>query len=1397
MQKTLGTILTVFFIIFYINALAIPAKTPDYFFNQYNYNYITENMGLPHSFVDDIICDSDGFIWIATHNGIGRFDGYTVTGSQFDGSPLKLKNDYVHKLCEDNFRRLWIGSEGGLEIIDLNDYSRYDLFTGDNEELQVLSGQYIHTIYKDETGNMWISCNNKVWCINLDNKGNVCGYYSLEQPCYSPVRALAEIDGKVCAGLDNQVCILEKLQDNKLTAVPMSENLTSFSEDWRIACMQKDGHWLWIGTNRGLFRYDSNTHKMKRYRYSTHRSGMLSQAYITDIKLTEKGMLIVSTLNGVNVYHRETDTFSFIRQNSIKNEATINCNAVNCICTVGETIWLGTETGGVNLLSPKRLLTEFWSLPSVSDEIIPQVNAITEDSKGNLWIGIVEKGLIKWNPADNTYRHYLFSPNDLTTISNNTINGLILDSENHLWAYTWGVGINELDLNKDDNRRFKRYTREEMPTLKGDFINSACDDVLNGGIWFGSTRGVIFLDKKTGTFQRIRFEGLNNEFDAIYSLLIDSKKRLWIGTTQGVLVVDLLSFSDSHRNFRYKYLKYKLDDPSSMVIDKIVCILEDREGTLWLGGNGSGLYRLEDNGNWHFKFVNYTTRNGLSDNTVMGMTSDGRGHLWIVTDSGITKLDTETMTFANYSRNDGLPYTQFYLNGIHYSPVHNLVYLATNAGMLIVRTQDNDMADMNPEVRFSSLTVAGTPVYPSSGDFLKENISRSSVLTLHEKDSRFTLGVTTCNYGNNTRIRFAYRMKGYEDEWNETRAGDNQVRYTAVPPGKYVLQVRATDETGRWSDNISELRVRIIPYFYKSSWFYLLLLVCVGISIALLYQRKIRRYKEQRAILEQKVEERTRELAIQNKQLEVMAKHVKEVTDEKIAFFTNITHEFRTPVTLIHGPIEHALKEVHDDSVRSQLQIAERNSSYLLSLVNELMDFRKLDMDKVIIEREPCLLVNFLTDLLMPFQVFARERGIDLRLYHHLDNPCVMIDKAYMRKALVNLVSNAIKFTPDNGCIKVYAASSVDNETNEHRLYISVSDTGYGIVEGDIDRIFDRFFQSKKSEKHPVFGQSGTGIGLFLCRKIVELHGGNVYARNNRGRGASFRIMIPLLPCDEKQISVEKPEENPIDVTLDGKNDENEKSANILVVEDNRDMRAYIVSILSGEYHLLEAGDGEEALQILQKHNVDLIVSDLMMPVMDGMELSRRVKENLSTSHIPFLMLTAISSDVQEKKSFEIGVDEYMCKPFDEEILLLRIRNMLNMRNMYKKWFSATCNVSELHIKEESRDKQFVSRAVELMKNNFDNSEYNLECFVRDMGYSKTLVNSKMQALVGQSIGQFMKTYRLNMAQRMLQENALEANVSEIAYAVGFNDPKYFTRCFKELFGYLPSDVLGKTCKNV
>ncbi|MBQ8521566.1 MAG: response regulator [Bacteroides sp.] len=1356
------------------------------FFSKYNFSFITEEAGLPHNYIDDIYKDSKGYIWVATHNGIGRYNGYQFLHYDTRTSGIRLKSAFVHKICEDNHQRLWIGAEEGISIIDLNDYQETMPEAAQFPEIQEIFHANIETLYKDREGNLWISTDKSLWCLEFNTQGGICDYYHLRHGAQSSIHAIIDLGWCICAGIDNHVCQIKRSPKHQLKVGNFSKLLEPFTHDWRILCMETHGDDLWIGTNRGLFKYNHNKQTTQRYRYSSHRPGMLSQAYITDIKITSRGKVIISTLNGLNVYNEKEDNFFYIRQDNREPDKSLNSNYINCLYIDEEQIWIGTEIGGINLLTPQCLETQVWEYNYRKETSLSPnpVTGIREDRDGNLWVGTIEGGLNKKAKDADAFIHFTFDRTQASSISTNSINGLLIDSDNHLWAYTWGTGINELDLNIPDNRRFIRHIREDSLGLEGDFLSCASEDPLNNGIWFGTTRGLHFYHKADKRFTRVLFDQSDNEFDGNSSLLIDRQNRLWWGTSEGVFIMDLHSFALSHTRFDYTYLKYKLDEPSSMKLEKINCILEDKDGGIWLGSNGHGLYQAIEEAPNHFMFKNYTRADGLSNNYIIGIVEDNYNNLWMPTNYGISRLDRNTLFFTNFTKEDGLPNNHFFGNAYYYSERNNLLYFGTINGLVAINPQV-ELADIQKaKVIISSVSVSGNVTYPPMGANEPHIYTDANTIRLHEKDHGFILEFSTLNYGNSNRVKYEYRLKGYERHWTSTQGGEYSAKYNAVPAGDYVFQIRATDEKGHWGEDITEIEIRITPYFYKTVWFYLLLILVVGFATYYFYQRRTRLYRQQKRHLEQVVEQRTQELAKQNKQLETLAKHVEEVTEEKIAFFTNITHEFRTPVTLINGPLKRALKESTEPQVQEQLKLAEKNSNYLLSLVNELMDFRKLDAEKVVLQPQNQDLISFMQNLIMPFEVFARERNITLRTFYRLPSPYWIFDEEYLRKALVNLISNAIKFTPDHGRISIYVAY-MKSRTGKEGIFVDVRDTGHGIAPEDTERIFERFYQSPKSVKYPVYGQSSTGIGLFLCKKIVALHGGEIQAGNNPTGGAYFRVLLPL----ERGEKIQK---TPIPSTNSSMEalilPEKEEKKTILVAEDNPDMRAYIQSILQKEYKVVLVQNGAEALEYLTHRDADLIISDLMMPVMDGNELSKQVKANLATSHIPFLMLTAIRSEQQEKLSYEIGVDEYLHKPFDEDILRLRIHNILSTREKFKQRFSNNMTYDALSIAKTSKDSQFMDKAMTLIKEHYSDSGYNLERFVKDMGYSKTLVNEKLQSLTGQSIGVFMKNYRLNVAKASL-ERGNGASVSEIAYAVGFNDPKYFTRCFKELFGVLPSEI--------
>lgn len=487
-----------------------------------------------------------------------------------------------------------------------------------------------------------------------------------------------------------------------------------------------------------------------------------------------------------------------------------------------------------------------------------------------------------------------------------------------------------------------------------------------------------------------------------------------------------------------------------------------------------------------------------------------------------------------------------------------------------------------------------------------------------------------------------------------------------------------------------------------------------------------------------------------------------------------------------------------DRKVLEQLSFVDRNSRYLLTLVNQLMDFRKIESGKMGVSYTRNDIRQSLEDMVAPFVPMAAERHISIDCLFHLNgHPQLVYDEDSLRKVVINLLSNAIKFTPDHGIVRIYFAffpEITDSHGQRHlnTTYLAVSDTGNGIAEKDIDHVFDRFYQGESSLKYPVPGAGDSGIGLYICRQIVELHGGHIWVRNNRGPGCTFRAIVDIPP----EVNIQEDDaivgggHAPVETTPTAE----EGKPTVMVVEDNDDMRAYICSILRDHYNIIDSPSGEEALAMLADNLVDFIISDLMMPGMSGIDLSRRVKENLATSHIPFLMLTAKTATQSRIDSYRIGVDDYLLKPFQEEVLLARIEGILANRRRQQHNFSMSMDSSSLNVETESRDKKFIDSVMSTIRDNYKNSFFEVGDFAEALGISRSLLNKKLQSLVGQSASQLVRNYRLNMARELILKNrhTHAMNISEIAYAVGFNDSKYFTRCFTKQFNVTPSSLMQK-----
>lgn len=1407
------------------SALPTALQAQNTFSDRYNISYITTDEGLPNNFVDDIYKDNRGFLWISMQGGgLSRYDGYDFVNFNVSTPHCPLKSNFIHCVLEDRFQRLWVLSEGGTDIIDLNTMRSVNLLEA--KGYSDIAWQPASYILNDTQGNIWLYGGSKLHKLGFDEKGDIRTIESLAtNSSFRDDVILFDFDndGKIWMGLKGKLYKIDTDEQGKLTALPVAK-CVQFKPDTNFTDFIVKENELWITTNYGLYRYNRKEDIMKRYRHQPDDPYSLSQNYLTNLAITDDKQLIIGSLKGLNIYNPIKDNFERI-ENQFSSTGTnlLSSNFINCITVEGNHIWIGTENGGINKFTIKRLSVQNYRHDPQNPKTLSQnpVNAIYEDKEGTLWVGTVEGGLNKKEKGSNDFIHYT---HENGALSHNSVSAITTDAQGRLWVGTWGGGINLLDRKNPRHVLKVIYSTHNEKKYPISFIGALAYDSINNGMWIGANQGLYFYDFKTEKLTLPLADHVAENMRGCIGSLIDKKGNLWMGCMDGVYVIDLNSRKQvpgEDDSFEYRQLKYKLDKPASKQIEKITCLYQAKDGTLWLGSNGNGVYRRSIDRQGNETFIAYDTSNGLASNGIRGILEDKKGALWIATNNGLSRLHPATGSITNYTRQDGLADTQFYWNAAC-ATTNGELYFGHVQGLTAVRYDLPAIPHQPSEIRFTKLLVANEEIYAGSQQ-LPLDIAVTRSIEIHEQKKSFSLEFSALNFDPEHAATYAYRLIGFDKKWIKVPSDRRFASYTNLSPDTYTLQVKYCPDDEDGQEDIAELEIVIKPYFYKRPWFVLLMIVAAMMLAWQFYQWRIRNFVRQRELLHRKVEQRTRELNKQKQllekqteelsrqnqtlkeqnekitrqktQLAKMAHKIQELTLDKIAFFTNITHEFRTPITLIIGPIERALKLSYNPQVIEQLHFVERNSKYLLSLVNQLMDFRKVESGKFEIAKSRHNFLQFVNELIAPFEVFAKGRNIHLKHYYRLPSPEFSFDEEAMHKVLTNLLSNAIKFTPDGGSISLFVAQLPPADGQKATLYICVSDTGSGIPTDDIDKIFDRFYQSKGQNKYPMYGQTGSGIGLYLCRRIIQMLDGNIHACNNRTAGCSLRI---LLPIDQQETAAyaHTPHPQPADKAAPTAEPvpENKKSLRILVVEDNADMRAYIRSILRDKYSVTEAGNGAEALNILSSQPIDFIISDLMMPVMDGLELSRRVKDNIAISHLPFLMLTAKTSQEARIESYRIGVDEYLLKPFDDDLLLTRIENILENRKRYQRKFALNMDIESLNIDEQSGDKKFLNHVMEVMKASYKNSDFEVSNFCEAVGVSKTILNQKLQSLVGQSAGQFIRNYRLNLARDLIlkHQGQKDISIAEIAYEVGFNDPKYFTRCFTKEFNITPRELLNK-----
>lgn len=977
----------------------------------------------------------------------------------------------------------------------------------------------------------------------------------------------------------------------------------------------------------------------------------------------------------------------------------------------------------------------------------------------------------------------------------------------------------------------------------GDFLGALVHDSINGGVWVGAIDGILFLANDGRVLRPVAPDitaGMNGALGAD----IDNQGRLWMGISTGLVIIDLhtLQQHDTNSSVQAHIYQHSIGNARIPVVPRVTFLRwSNLRNAMMVCTNGEGFYLVpEEPGG--YGIVHYTTAEGLSNDCAVGVAEEPSGDLWIATTYGLNRLTCQPEALNAYTRADGLLDNCYFWNaaanddsGVYFGAMGGLTFIANSQ-----QKYATYLTTYHAELREPIVTAL------QSGDStFYHNPESLQTLTLRHDAGPLRVYLSSECFEAPGAVRFRVHMEGLDDDWVELPRGQHIALYPQVASGTHRLHLQYITTDGLLSPE-RIIQVNVSAPFYRSWWFTLLVALAALAAvwgIVLLRTRSIRRSRE---LLRTEVAQRTAEIATQNERLAaqtaelqhqnealvmqkqemlVLSERIQRLTADKLQFFTNVSHELRSPLTLILGPVKHARQKIAElQKARSlgqstaaaeaekasergdggevlgqldgMLAIVETSATGMLETVAQLLDFRKADTLSLELHPVADDLAAFVQRTVIPYVAYAADKHFQLTLYQRLSRPNWRFDHDALSKLIVNLLSNALKYGRQ-GSIDFYCATvSIDGR---EQVYLSCSDEGPGVPESQLQSIFEKFQSaSTHSINGPANGVESSGLGLYLVKSLVVQMGGEVSARNNRPNGLSIRILLPLSRAHEglpetgtSTNAGDKEGGADSDALLKAEATNNEEGhrPTVLVVDDNGDMRQFIRTVLQGAYAIIEAPDGLDALRRLREASIDLVLTDLMMPGLDGLELARRIKADKTMSHIPVVILTASASDDFQTTGYRVGVESYMHKPFDEAMLRARIEGILNSRREAQRKYQLSLDPGDLNIERKTADAEFAEALTNVIKQRYGDAELRIEDLVAATGCSKSLLHKKTQCLMGTTPGDLLRTYRLNVARELLAAKTNDLTVKQVAFECGFNDPRYFARCFQQAFGISPSEV--------
>lgn len=1110
--------------------------------------------------------------------------------------------------------------------------------------------------------------------------------------------------------------------------------------------------WLYVPHTKGVCCYDPNAKEWFSFPGEKEITNELITAVIDD----GKGNIWIGTDNkGIYIsYHQDGKGYERLSK-EVDNPFSLPNNHICCFYKDhSDIMWVGTSKLGATFTSLHNVTFETCRLPQQED-----VSCLVEDKDGNLWLGFDGEGLAYYDRKKN---NYTFISKKQDAIPSDIIVCSYKDSKGRLWFGSYGNGAFY-----EQNGKFSKVATTYEQKYSIDYVRCITEDKY-GNIWLGTIMNGIYCLDNTGNITPYTMEKTGMLTNSITTFSCADGINLYIGTSSGLYCM----------NTETKEISLLENNNSASNLFEEVhinCIYQDTRGLLWIGTRkGMDVYNKNTKERIHL-----STKNGLSHDYIRAITEDKEKNIWVTTDHGVTNI---IATNSPEPSSKFLCYPYFEEDGIGNMAFNNHSITCTQQGEILMGGSGGYLR-INPRFinyRHESHPVIYTSLYlanqrmevgskNSSGRILlNKNIQLLNEITMDYSDSNFALEVSSMDYNSLHKLQYAYRLNK-DEEW--VKLEGNRIYFNKLSPGTYQLEVKVYENNNSYKNSkASCLTIHVLPPFWLSVPAYIgytLLLAGVIIFFFLKMKRK-----------------HIRNLSQQKREMEIIQQH--EMDEAKMRFFTNVSHDLRTPLSLIIIPLEKLLSSNLEKGVKEELELIHRNSETLLNEVNQLLDFRKLDQQKTQLMLSHGNLSDFVKEVCGSFIPQAVKKGINIRLHINETKMDMDFDRNKIQRILLNLLSNAVKYNYENGEVIVALDKITANGTENAQ--IQVADTGIGIKDENKDKIFDRFFQ----EQHSTTTYIGNGIGLHIVKEYVTMHHGTITVENHIPQGTIFTITLPVTHNyavnDEKQDEAEI-REKAVDEVSDTTDTH---KTSLLIVEDNDDFRNFLINCLKGTYQVFDAPNGKEALEILAHQSIQIVISDVMMPEMDGMELCRKIKTDIRYSHIPVILLTARTADEHELSGLKEGADDYITKPFNLEILLLRIQKILKWtKNNHEKF--KTIDISPSEITVSSLDEQLIEKAIRAVEENMDNSEFSVEELSSYVGMSRGHLYKKLIMITGKSPLEFIRILRVKRGKQLLEQSQL--NVSQIAYQIGLS-PKQFAKYFKEEFGYVPSEYIKNNNTN-